>query len=386
MRALIVMQRLTVAAAAVVPLLLGAALLLGTTARADERIGTHIAQTQIAQTQIAQTQSAAAVALSPEAQGLYDLMLNEKPPPALVEQLYDDPDHAREPIIKWLVSGGTSAEERAKRAVILAAGIIDSPRGAADPELRDRLVNLLLDLASETVCSTRCMGTEISQGFVPDPSSFAFDFGGPASQVAQGFTLVTPDSQMFAGSVVALEGLGTGALLFDGVSGVTKITSNVPNGSYILRLFIPLGGTGQVFDMRINGITHHVFWDAQNEWPPGSPLVSTASGTVNGPPVYGYMCKMALGTRVADGQVVLEFDGQPNPFPISGLQLVPFDAASNELDQDDCLLWDAAQRDAVRAYQEGHGHGEDPEIEIPEGCVGDCPTENPVDPSPSGAT
>jgi hypothetical protein len=370
MRALIVMQRLILAATAALPLLMPGA------SQADDK--------QMAQ---AQTAGASGVGtLTPEAQALYEIMQDNKPPPALVDQLYDDPDNAREHMIKWLVSGGTSPEERARRAAILAAGIIDSRRGAAEPELRDRLVDTLLDLASEVICSTRCIGTEIAEGYVPDAASFAYDFGGPASQVAKGFTLVTPDSQAFLGNVRDLEGLGTGALLYDGVTGVTRITFNVPNGSYILRLFVPQGGTGQIFDMRINGMTHHVYWNPQNEWPAGSPLVSQASSQQGGPPISGYMCKMALGTRVAEGEVVLEFDGQPDPFPISGLELKPYDAASHELEQDDCLMWDAAARDAVRAYQDGHGEGEEPEIEIPQGCVGDCPNENPVDPSPSGAS
>lgn len=376
MRALIVVQRLFLAAA--VSLLAGG--LTGVTARADDSAGIQLAQ--------AQSAAASGVGtLSPQAQSLYEIMQDEKPPPALVEQLYDDPDHAREPMIKWLVSGGTSAEERARRAAILAAGIIDSRRGHADPELRDRLINTLLELASEVVCSTKCFGTEIAEGYTPNAASFAYDFGGPASQVARGFTLVTPDSQSFQGAVSDLEGLGTGALFYDGVTGVTRMTFYVPNGSYILRLFLPQGGGGQIFDMRINGTVHHVVWNAKEDWPAGSPLVSPASASTQaGPPIAGYGCRMPMGTRVADGQVVLEFDGQPNPFPISGLELTPYDLARDDLDQDDCLTWDAAQRDAIRAYQQGGGEGEEPEIEIPEGCVGDCPNENPEEPSPSGAT
>jgi len=378
MRALIVMRRLLMAAVSALPLLAAGA------AAQAEGPGLHAAGAlQVAQ----QSAGASGVGtLTPEAQSLYEIMQDEKPPPALVEKLYDDPDNARENMIDFLVSGGTEPEQRARRAAILAAGIIDSRRGHADPELRDRLVNTLLELASEVVCSTRCIGTEIAEGYVPDPSSFAYDFGGPASQVAKGFTLVTPDTQAFQGSVRDLEGLGTGALLYDGVTGVTRITLNVPNGSYILRLYVPQGGTGQIFEMRINGITHHVYWNARDEWPAGSPLVSQVSGGQPGAPVGGYMCKMVLGTRVPGGEVVLEFDGAPDPFPISGLELRPYELARDELDQDDCLLWDQATRDAVRAYQEGGGEGEEPEIEIPTGCVGDCPTENPVDPSPSGAT
>lgn len=374
MRALIVMQRLVLVAAAVLPLL---------TAHPS-------AASETANRQVAQAQAAAASGvgtLTPEAQSLYEIMQDNKPPPALVEQLYDDPDNARGHMIKWLVSGGTAPEERARRAAILAAGIIDSRRGTADPELRDRLVKTLLDLASEVICSTRCFGTEIAEGYVPDAASFAYDFGGPASQVAKGFTLVTPDSQAFEGNVRDLEGLGTGALYFDGVTGVTRMTFHVPNGSYVLRLFLPKGGNGEIFVLRVNGTTHHINWNPKEEWPVGSPLVSPASQSGQpGPPIAGYGCRMPIGTRVADGTVVLEFDGQPDPFPLSGLELKPYDLASDELEQDDCLLWDAATRDAVRAYQDGHGEGEDPEIEIPEGCVGDCPNENPEEPSPAGAT
>ena len=373
MRALIAMQRLLLAAAAIVPLLTAAPAL------AAEADGMQMAQAQSAA-------SSGVGTLTPEAQALYEIMQDNKPPPALVEQLYDDPDDAREHMIKWLVSGGTSPEERARRAAILAAGIIDSRRGAADPELRDRLIDTLLELASEVVCSTRCIGTELAEGYVPDAASFAYDFGGPASLVAKGFTLVTPDSQAFQGNVRDLEGLGTGALLYDGVTGVTRITLNLPNGSYVLRIFVPLGGEGQVFELRVNGMTHHIYWNAKEEWPVGFPLVANAGLAQGAPTVAGYACKMPLGVRVPGGLVEIEFDGQPDPFPISGLELVPYDLASDDLEQDDCLMWDAAQRDAIRAYQQGKGRGEDPEVEVPTGCTGDCPNENPEEPSPSGAS
>jgi hypothetical protein len=373
MRAFIVMRSLLWAALAAWPLL------AVTAAQAEAPGGT----------QLAQSQSAAASGvgtLSPEAQSLYEIMQDNKPPPELVEQLYDDPGNARPLMINYLATGGTSAEERARRAAILAAGIIDSRRGYADPERRDQLIDTLLQLASEVVCSTKCIGTEIAEGYVPPASSFAYDFGGTASQVAQGFTLVTPDSAMFEGQVRDLEGLGTGALLYDANSGMTRIALNVPNGSYILRLFLPQGGTGEIFELRVNGTTHHVTWNEKSQWPAGSPLVSPASQGLGAPPVGGYACKMPMGARVAGGEVVLEFDGQPSPFPISGLELKPYDPLDDELGEDDCLLWDAAQRDAIQAYQEGGGRDDDPEIEIPEGCVGDCPVENPEEPSPAGAT
>jgi hypothetical protein len=96
---------------------------------------------------------------------------------------------------------------------------------------------------------------------------------------------------------------------------------------------------------------------------------------------------MPMGARVAGGEVVVEFDGQPNPMPISGLELKPYDPLDDELGEDECLLWDAAQRDAVRAYREGGGgQDDDPEVDIPDDCVGDCPVDDPEDPSPSGAT
>lgn len=373
MRAFIVMRSLLWAALAAWPLL------AATGAAAEAPVGA----------QLAQSQSAAASGvgtLTPEAQSLYEIMQDNKPPPELVEQIYDDPGNARAIMIKYLAAGGTSAEERARRAAILAAGIIDSRRGHAEPELRDRLIDTLLQIASELVCSTKCIGTEIAEGYVPPASSFAYDFGGPASQLARGFTLVTPDSAMFEGQMRDMEGLGTGALLYDANSGMTRIALNVPNGSYILRLFLPQGGTGEIFELRVNGTTHHVTWNEKSQWPMGSPLVSPASQGPGGPPVGGYACKMPMGARVAGGEVVLEFDGQPSPFPISGLELKPYDPLDDELGEDDCLLWDAAQRDAIQAYQEGGGQDDDPEIEIPGGCVGDCPVDDPEDPSPSGAT
>jgi hypothetical protein len=243
-------------------------------------------------------------------------------------------------------------------------------------------------LASEVVCSTRCIGTEIAEGYVPPASSFAYDYGGAASQLAKGFTLVTPDSDMFVGQVRDFEGLGTGALLYDANSGMTRIVLNVPNGSYVLRLFLPQGGTGQIYELRVNGTTHHVTWNDKGQWPAGSPLVSPANqGGTAAPPIGGYTCKMPMGARVAGGEVVVEFDGQPNPMPISGLELKPYDPLDDELGEDECLLWDAAQRDAVRAYREGGGgQDDDPEVDIPGNCVGDCPVDDPEDPSPSGAT
>jgi hypothetical protein len=233
MRAFIVMRSLLWVALAACPSL------AATAASADAPGGTQLAQSQSAA-------AGGATALSPEAQSLYDAMQHNKPPAELVERLYDNPGNARATMINYLASGGTSPEERARRAAVLAAGILDSRRAVASPETRDQLIDALMRLASEVVCSTRCIGTEIAEGYVPPASSFAYDYGGAASQLAKGFTLVTPDSDMFVGQVRDFEGLGTGALLYDANSGMTRIVLNVPNGSYVLRLFLPQGGTGQI--------------------------------------------------------------------------------------------------------------------------------------------
>lgn len=315
-------------------------------------------------------------------QALVDYLLNtttrERPPEALVDSLYDDPANARRPMAIFLSNGEATPEERAHRAVVLARGIIDSPRARTEPDTRDQLVAILLEIASQVVCSTRFVRAEVAEGYVPRLSTFPYDFGGPASQVATGFTLATPLSSMFTGGrPLDHEGLGTGALLFDGISGLDQISLFVPNGRYILILLTAVGGNGEVFRARINGIDHWVAWTPASEWPMGAPLVLSASLQPASIPVGGTAGKLSLPVRVADGTVSIDFDDLPAGLSFASLELVLYDEdVGPDLDEEDCLKWDRAQRAATRPLPEDD-----------DACIaGACPIDDPVDPSPSGAT
>lgn len=323
---------------------------------------------------------------------LLDATLRREPPAAFVEGLYDAPDAAGDTIARYLTVGEPSPEERAKRAVALARGIVNNRRAGSEPETRDRLIETLRLAASQTICSVWFVGTEIANGYVPRLSSLPYDFGGPASQVASGFTLITAQSSIFAGgNPVDREGLGTGALLFDGISGLDKILLFAPNGRYILIILTAQGGSGEVFMMRVNGEEHWIAWTPAAEWPLGDPLVPAsglqAATTANG----GFAGRLSLPVRLADGVLTIDFEELPASFPIAALQLVLHEEGEEaDLDEDDCLAWDKAQQAAIdEILTGGPGDGDDPVIDPPDddGCVdGGCPNENPDDTSPSGAT
>jgi hypothetical protein len=345
--------------------------------------------------QLAQTQNASAAGdpfAADEAlvKQLLDSTVGTQPPRSMVEGLYDDPDHAKQPMAEYLSAGDPKPEERAKRAVTLARGIINSRRAITETETRDKLIDTLLEVASEVVCSAYFVGTEIGEGYVPRPSSFPYDFGGPASQLASGYTLITPASSMFSGGrPQAVEGLGTGALLFDAITGIDKIATFVPNGRYILILLTAVGGNYETFRMTVNGVDHWIVWTPASAWPMGQPLLVSAGMQLARTPVGGYAGKLSLPIRVANGIASIDFDALPPAFPIAAMELVLYDAdLSTDPDEEDCLRWDRAQRAAILALlTEGGGQGHEPPDPPTGGCLpGDCPVEEPPEGSPSGAT
>lgn len=320
---------------------------------------------------------------------LLDSTEGTEPPRAFVNGLYDDPDNSKRPMAEYLSVGDPRPEARAQRAVTLARGIINNRRAYSEPETRDKLIDMLLEVASEVVCSAYFVGSEIGEGYTPRPSSFPYDLGGPASQLASGYTLVTPQSSMFVGGQpVAREGLGTGALLFDAISGIDAIATFVPNGRYILILMTAVGGDYQTFRMRVNGNDHWIVWTPLESWPLGQPLLVSAGMALAKAPVGGYAGKLSLPVRVADGMASIDFEGLPADFPLAAFELVLYDAdVGTDPDEEDCLKWDRAQRAAILALlTEGGGTGRDPP-DPPDGeCVGECGVDDPDDPSPSGAT
>ena len=320
---------------------------------------------------------------------LLDSTEGTEPPRAFVNGLYDDPDNSKRPMAEYLSVGDPRPEARAQRAVTLARGIINNRRAYSEPETRDKLIDMLLEVASEVVCSAYFVGSEIGEGYTPRPSSFPYDLGGPASQLASGYTLVTPQSSMFVGGQpVAREGLGTGALLFDAISGIDAIATFVPNGRYILILLTAVGGDYQTFRMRVNGNDHWIVWTPLESWPLGQPLLVSAGMPLAKAPVGGYAGKLSLPVRVADGMASIDFEGLPADFPLAAFELVLYDEdVGTDPDEEDCLKWDRAQRAAILALlTEGGGTGRDPP-DPPDGeCVGECGVDDPDDPSPSGAT
>lgn len=322
---------------------------------------------------------------------LLDTTARAEPPRAFVERLYDDPANAKRPMAEYLADGDPAPEQRALRAVTLARGIINSRRAYTETETRDKLIDLLLEVASEVVCSAYFVESEIGEGYVPRASTFPYDFGGPASQLASGYTLVTPQSSLLVGGQpVAREGLGTGALLFDAVSGVDRIATFVPNGRYILILLTAVGGQHQTFRMTVNGIDHWVVWTPREAWPLGEPLLISAGMSLAKAPVGGTAGKLSLPLRVSGGVADIDFDGLPADFPLAALELVLFDEdVGTDPSEEDCLKWDRAQREAILALlTEGGGTDREPP-EPPTGeCLspGDCPVEEPPPQSPDGAT
>ena len=189
------------------------------------------------------------------------------------------------------------------------------------------------------------------------------------------------------------KGWGSGYKLIDDIleelaSGRTSLFQPVP--ALLVWTLTAVGGEGQVFAVRINGVDHWVAWTPASEWPLGAPLVVPAALTPASIPVGGSAGKLSLPVRVPDGMVTIDFDDLPGDLPFASLELVLYDEdVGPDLDEEDCLQWDRAQREAILALlQDGGGIGDEPVIPPPtDGCIGgDCPIDDPVDPSPSGAT
>lgn len=309
-------------------------------------------------------------------------------PSEVINEIIENPQQCQALMADFMVAGNSDSQARALRAVALARGLHQDARVSTDPALQDQLIQCLFRTVALTLCAPRFVASPIEEGYIPAPSTFAYDFGGVASQVAEGYSLVAPQSDALApGQPVDREGLGTGAILFDGVSGLANIVVQVPNGRYILFLMTPMGGTGEIFQMTVNSIDYLINWAPQPEWPAGAPLVNGIGLRPSSKPVGGLAGVLALPIQVADGRCSIRFTNLPTDFPLSAMELRQEDDPTNPLYRgEDCRKLEEATYDAILAVLEDDGGPKkQPPDDPPDGgCVEPtgCVTPPPPPPPP----
>ena len=332
----------------------------------------------------------AAAAVPSEHQLMVDALVEDSKavdvPSAVINDIIEHPEQCQKLMADFMVGGNSDSQTRALRAVALARGLHQDGRVSTDPAFQDQLIQCLFRTVALTLCAPRFVASPIEDGYIPAPSTFAYDFGGVASQVAEGFSLVAPQSDALpAGQPVDREGLGTGAILFDGVSGLSDIVVQVPNGRYILILMTAMGGTGEVFQMTVNGVDYLINWAPQPEWPAGSPFVKAAGFRPSSKPVGGLAGVLSLPIQVANGRCSIRFENLPADFPLSAMELRQEDDPTNPLYRgEDCRKLEEATYDAILAVLEDDGGTgkKPPEFPPGGGCLKPTGCIDPPPPPP----
>lgn len=132
----------------------------------------------------------------------------------------------------YLADGNVSSRIRLARALALVRQAAGDRRIDSRGDL-NAMMNRVSTVARQALSSPFVVDVTVRGGFVPPPGTLAYDLGPADTPLAAGFeTMTAQDTQVTGAYVRSLRVIGTGALLFEGLRGVERLTARLPNGSY----------------------------------------------------------------------------------------------------------------------------------------------------------
>jgi hypothetical protein len=137
-----------------------------------------------------------------------------------------------------MILGTFIANRNAHSRIRLARALALAQQAAGDRRIDSRgdlnaMMNRVSIVAHQALNSPFVVDVTVRGGFVPPPGTRAYDLGPADTPLAAGFeTMTAQDTQVTGAFVRSLRVIGTGALLFEGLRGVERITARLPNGSY----------------------------------------------------------------------------------------------------------------------------------------------------------
>lgn len=230
-------------------------------------------------------------------------------------------------LVQYLSTGGASPEEVAARASklvqSLSGGDLEGIQAAADA---------IAQAAESALGGAQVVRFDIDPSYQLQPGAIGFDFGTADSKLLPGFERVTnKDERVEGDDLQAIRRPADSPVISDGLLGVRRFVTPVPNGRYRIilmtedlgewqRLLAPLGQ-----GIRINGIDFSVLGGNPEEWARQAFL--GAAGDLKGMKLQMTGGMLVLEFDVTDGQLDLQFLGN-SPTYVTSLIVEPAAAKS----------------------------------------------------------
>jgi len=185
-------------------------------------------------------------------------------------------------IPRYLSVGNPKPSDIAKRAVSLIRALKDQKK-VLKPNDLFQVVSRVSTIATRALTKTAIARLAVASDYKPRKALVALDFGPADGKVMNGFTRVVPGDVRISGKKVSgLRRPEDSALLADGLSGVKKISIDVPVGSYRIvlmtqdlgdpRFAAPLGR-----EVRINKVPFLVTGSKLDQWTRDAMLAGNSS-------------------------------------------------------------------------------------------------------------
>lgn len=225
----------------------------------------------------------------------------------------------RNAISSYLKQGNPKPAEIAARAV-QAINTLRQSGTVSDPAELIAAADRIAQVATPSLCPPKVMKTFVDESFSLPPNARGFDFGPRDSRAMPGFQKVSPgDQRLTGGAPRALQRPGNQSLLSDGLVGVSKFVTPMPNGTQRVLLFTddigsedtylsPLGGK-----VIVNGREVELGDHPPEEWLPQAVLSAPGSNpNVSQTEVNGHSVNEQRGgalmieVEVTNGQLEIE--------------------------------------------------------------------------------
>ena len=193
-------------------------------------------------------------------------------PTALVDAILAGDADAYSRMRDYLTAGGKRPEEVTRRATALIARIGER-KSALGTDALLQVIDRIASNAINLVSGSQVLRVGIDNNFVPRRAIVAWDFGPPDGAVAPGFQRVLPGDPRLGGA--ALDGLrrpADSSLLSDGIKGVERIETDLPDGDYrVILLTQNLGDRALMAnpfgtEVIVNGSAQPVAQPSPDQW------------------------------------------------------------------------------------------------------------------------
>lgn len=316
----------------------------------------------------------------------------------------------REAISSYLLSGNPRPQQIAARAVV-AINSLQQSGNFTDPSQLIAAADRIAQVAGPALCPPKVMKVFVDESFSLPPNARGFDFGPQDSRAMAGFEKVSPgDNRLTGGQPRALQRPGNNSLLSDGLIGVNKFVTPMPNGTHRVLLFTddigsedtylsPLGGK-----VIVNGREVALGDHPPEEWLPQAVLADPNNRpTVTATQVNGLDTNSQRGgalmveVEVTNGQLEMELiapgggNGQVRQTYMVGAMVEPvtqnpsfgrhLDASEAILDTEECLELEAEITTALADLLEEIEPAAGPELELldlPEPVIEDGDSASPA--------